>query len=152
MSTKTPPVKMDIEKRVMEWWLAGHSATITPKPPGPFPGPLLHFWDRYAKQARELIEEFHLLSTQELAAELRPQPEWKELVEVLLEWNSKFGGNRGPHLHYDGKVFPLTQTEWNAFAKSALNMVHQKLDAHPGAVGFEDFCTAMYMLTPAERR
>jgi hypothetical protein len=129
----------DVNRLLTDWWGSIHLATANPRiDPRDFPGGMRIFWEKYASTVRQFIETNSLHSVDEVVAKLKAITEQQPMMEFLLKWNNPRGGFPGCHLHYDGKVYPLAETQWKAFSRSALTNLKQRLEK-PGSVTFEQF-------------
>jgi hypothetical protein len=129
----------DVNHLITGWWGSIQLGSAIPvKNPSNFPGKIPVFWSEYAQTIRQFIESNDLHSTEEAAAKLKTISEQKPLLELLLTWNNPAGGWPGCHLHFEGKMYPLTVDQWNSFSQSALSSMKQKLEK-PGTVSFEGF-------------
>ena len=141
MAVKTP-VKVDPAQRMFDWFVP-QQTTIPIKQPGHFPGPHGPFWEGCSHEVRQIIEEHNLQTMKEISMELKSRPEHKELYELVLKWINPRGGGSLPHLHYKGEIYPVSQHEWNEFAKTAITKLQQKFTANLGSISYENQCNAI---------
>jgi len=96
------------------------------------------FWMVHEKYVSTFIEKYNLkpVSKQMLA------PVHKEMVaEAAINIEDiigRYGGNRGPHLHYRGNMYLLNSDQWRQFSAPILKDFSKKL-AEAATVNFEQF-------------
>ena len=99
------------------------------------------FWSVYQENIRLFISKFDLkpflTPEQMLRQDLEPKIDMG--IPPQMRPPKPFpGGDRGPHLHYKGQLYRLTNKQWNAFSKPILAEMSKKL-AEAATVQFEQF-------------
>ena len=97
------------------------------------------FWRAYRDRIGQYIKRCDLkpaLTPAELLLEeLKPLIGREQSLRIRIP---PFPGDRGPHLHYDGKLYLLTDKQWKEFSQPILKEMSQKL-MKAATVPFEEF-------------
>ena len=67
---------------------------------------------------------------------LRSAPAAAASLNDSIDWWWKYGGMKSPHLHFNGDVFALNETQWQAFSSAVLKDFSRKL-AGAKTIGFD---------------
>jgi hypothetical protein len=101
-------------------------------------GGRLELWYAMQKQVGEFInankiapmnvgaqQEFFTLGAMALPV-TTPTAKTATTVKDSIWWH---GGMKAAHLHWEGRIYPLAQDQWNEFAKQTLGVFAKKLAA-----------------------
>jgi hypothetical protein len=106
----------------------------------------------YRDAALQIIKTYSLKSLDEIAEMVvTPKSEMGMLVESILKWGPTAGGWPGPHIHCDGKVYVVNESQWEAFSKLAVKSLAQKLStaAKVAPAEFADLANAVDTIVAA---
>jgi hypothetical protein len=84
------------------------------------------FWRAFQKNIGAFIKENRLKPTAliESKAEKLVDEAMEEWIKIL---KGRYGGDRGPHFHYNGDVYHLTNEQWTNFSKPIMEEMAKKL-------------------------
>ncbi len=97
------------------------------------------FWIVNAVNVERFINANKIKPISQEALHMRAaSPEASEKMmgeELRVMWWWKYGGIRVPHLHFDGDIYLLNKTQWNAFSKEITKDFSKRL-AEANSVNF----------------
>lgn len=96
-------------------------------------------WAAHIREIATFIKANKIPAVSHVIDQVRKDAAFKPL-ETALDWGWRNGGWPGPHLHYEGHLYPLNPAQWDAFSKPLVGSLVEKLKA-ANKVTFEQFTT-----------
>jgi hypothetical protein len=95
-------------------------------------------WRTYRKNIAELIKRYDLEPEPISIGKITSRVSERWLEEWIEFITGRFGGDRGPHVHFNGNLYTLTQKQWNEFSGQIITEFSNKLN-EVGTVNFDTF-------------
>jgi hypothetical protein len=107
-------------------------------PPGFLEGIPNPIWRTYRKHIAAFIKKNRLEPDQISIANIKSDVSESWLEEWIEFITGRFGGDRGPHVHFNGNVYTLNQKQWNDFSAPIIKDFSSKLN-EVRTVNFDTF-------------